>query len=127
MRLLLTTLSLAFVLFFGNSFSQDNQSNPVFEVYEHDFGDLREGEKREFIFQFKNEGTIPLIISNVHVQCGCTAPEWSKTPVMPNETGSSKIVYNSSGKEGIQRKIVSVESNFSELVKLKIIANVLTD
>lgn len=127
MQLSVSMLSLLFVLSFTSLFAQEASPNPVFTTYEHDFGDLKEGEKREFIFEFVNEGTIPFIISKIHVQCGCTAPEWSDKPVLPHEKGQIKIVYNSSGKEGIQRKIVSVKSNYHELIKLKIVANVLTD
>lgn len=127
MQLSVSTLSLLMVLSFGRIFAQEVTPKPEFNVYEHDFGDLKEGEKREFVFEFTNKGNIPFIISNIHVQCGCTAPEWSKSPVLPNQKGQIKIVYNSLGKEGIQRKIVSVKSNYPDLIKLKIMANVLTD
>ncbi len=127
MRLFISILCLLSICFFGKVYAQETLPNPVFKTYQHDFGDLKEGEKREFIFEFTNEGNVPFIISQVHVQCGCTAPEWSDQPVLPQQKGQIKIVYNSSGKEGIQRKIVSLESNYSELIKLKILANVLTD
>lgn len=127
MQLSVSSLCLLFVLCFGKVYSQEALPKPVFEVYEHDFGDLKEGEKRTFVFEFVNKGKVPFIISKVHVQCGCTAPEWSDEPVLPNQKGQIKIVYNSSGKEGVQRKIVSVKSNSPELIKLKLLANVLTD
>lgn len=99
----------------------------VFENTEHDFGDLHQGEKGEVTFVFKNTSAIPFVISDVHVQCGCTAPTWPKQPVLPGETGIIKVVYDSDGKEGVQRKVITIKSNALELYKLKILANVLTD
>ena len=108
-------------------FIQAQTAVVVFDKSEHDFGDLHEGEKREVVFTFKNASSIPFIISDVHVQCGCTAPVWPKQPILPGEIGLIKVVYNSDGKEGVQRKVITVKSNAAELYKLKILANVLTD
>lgn len=47
----------------------------------HDFGELIQGEKVEYIFHYKNIGNAPLIFQNVLTTCGCTAPEWSKNPL----------------------------------------------
>ena len=113
----------------NNLFAQEmDQSRVLFNKYEVDFGDLNQGETREVVFFFVNKGEIPFIISDVHVQCGCTAPSWPKNkPVLPGEKGEIKVVYDSKGKEGIQRKIITVKSNYDELIKLKIIANVITE
>lgn len=119
---------LLFCFVVSNLHAQEvSQQRVMFDKYEVDFGDLNQGETREVIFSFVNNGDIPFIISDVHVQCGCTAPSWPKNePVLPNQKGEIKVVYDSKGKEGVQRKIITVKSNYSELIKLKIIANVIT-
>ncbi|MEQ8807605.1 MAG: DUF1573 domain-containing protein, partial [Imperialibacter sp.] len=49
-----------------------------FEESTHDFGDITQGDKVEYVFAFSNKGTEPLILSRVLTTCGCTAPSWPK-------------------------------------------------
>lgn len=77
----------------------------------HDFGIIKEGEVVEYDFKFTNTGTHPLVISDAKASCGCTIPEWTKDPVLPNAEGKLKIKYNSSGKDGKIHKTVSVFAN----------------
>jgi uncharacterized cupredoxin-like copper-binding protein len=80
-----------------------------------DFGTVKQGEKVAHDFTFKNTGTQPLIISDVQASCGCTTPDYTKTPVNPGEEGVIKVVYNTSGQgEGAKHKTVSVTSNAAE-------------
>ena len=47
--------------------------NPVitFEKTEHDFGKIHEEDGRvSTVFEFKNEGMAPLVLSNVRASCG---------------------------------------------------------
>ena len=124
----MSRITLAMVFFFmvvGFSIAQTNIPIVEFDKTEFDFGDLNQGDKKEVYFTFKNKGTAPLIISDVHVQCGCTAPEWPLGPVLPGEFGEIKISYDSKGKEGVQRKVVTIKSNAMEMYKLKVMANVI--
>lgn len=83
----------------------------AFEKNTHDFGDIFQGDKVDQVFKFTNTGTEPLIITNIQVTCGCTAPEWPRNPIPPGGTGEIKIGFNSSGKIGRQNKTVTVISN----------------
>ena len=99
-----------------------------FEVKEHDFGDIEQGDKVEYTFEFTNVGNQPLIIQNVLTTCGCTAPEWPRDPVKSGESASIKIKFNSAGKSGIQNKIIRIMSNAGQSPEiLKIKANVLVN
>ncbi|TGD82381.1 DUF1573 domain-containing protein [Hymenobacter wooponensis] len=82
-----------------------------FEKELHDFGNVPEGTMATHEFKFKNTGNQPVIIANVQASCGCTTPDWTKTPVMPGKTGIVKAVYSSSGRPGIFNKTVTVTSN----------------
>ncbi len=82
-----------------------------FDNMEHDFGTIKQGDKVEHIYKFTNEGTTDLVISQVKPSCGCTAPDWTKTPVKPGEQGEIKVVFDSNGKSGKQSKTVNVHSN----------------
>jgi len=76
-----------------------------------DFGEIKEGEKVEHIFKFKNTGKSPLIISSAQGSCGCTVPEWPRSPIAPNETGEIKVKFNSENKNGSQEKTVTLTAN----------------
>jgi Protein of unknown function (DUF1573) len=77
----------------------------------YDFGTIKEGDKAEFSFRFKNTGTKPLIIESASASCGCTVPEKPEQPIKPGEMGFIKVVFNSKGKPGSQMKNVTVISN----------------
>ena len=94
--------------------------NPVitFEKTEHDFGKIHEEDGRvSTVFEFKNEGMAPLVLSNVRASCGCTTPTWTKEPVEPGQTGSITVTYNPNGRPGRFQKTVTITSNASEPTK----------
>lgn len=85
-----------------------------FEAKEFDFGTIKQGEKVEHVFKFKNTGKNDLTVVEVRPSCGCTAPEWTKTPIKKGESGEVKIVFNTVGKSGKQTKSVSLLTNTME-------------
>ena len=94
--------------------------NPVitFEKTEHDFGKIHEEDGRvSVVFNFKNEGMAPLVLSNVRASCGCTTPTWTKEPVEPGQSGSITVTYNPNGRPGRFQKTVTITSNASEATK----------
>ena len=81
-------------------------AEPVF-----DFGNVKEGDIVEHVFSFTNTGTEPVILSQVAASCGCTTPDYTKTPILPGQSGEIKVSFNSAGQVGVQQKIVTVTSN----------------
>jgi hypothetical protein len=82
-----------------------------FEKESHDFGKIKTGDKVNYDYKFTNTGKSPLIITEAHATCGCTIPEWPKTPVKPGESGVIKVTFNSAGKSGLQDKQITVTGN----------------
>ena len=82
-----------------------------FEKEIFDFGVIQEGESVQTSFKFKNVGKTPLIITDATATCGCTVPEYPKTPIKPGEEGMITVVFNSTGKLGMQDKVVTIKSN----------------
>lgn len=81
----------------------------------------------EHTFYFKNTGKTPLIIANVQTTCGCTATKWTNQPLAPDAEGSITVQFNTSGKQGIQNKVITIKSNASNQIERVIIkANILT-
>lgn len=98
-----------------------------FETDNHDFGNVPEGTMATYEFKFKNTGNQPVVIANVQASCGCTTPDWTKTPVLPGKTGIIRAMYNSAGRPGVFNKTVTVTSNAAEASKvLSIKGSVLT-
>lgn len=77
----------------------------------HDFGKIPEGPVAEHVFEFKNVGKEPLIISNANASCGCTTPEWNKEPILPGKKGKITVRYNTQGRVGPIAKSVYITSN----------------
>lgn len=100
----------------------------VFSEYEHDFGKVSEGEKVAFVFSFENKGTGSLVVKSATTSCGCTIPRYDTKPIPPGGNGNLEVVFDTSEKNGMQTKTISVNSNASKrVVLLKITAEVVTN
>ncbi len=86
----------------------------TFEQDLHDFGSVPEGTQAAYEFRFKNTGNQVVVIANVQASCGCTTPDWTKTPVLPGKSGLVRAVYSSAGRPGVFNKTVTVSSNAAE-------------
>ena len=77
----------------------------------YDFGRVQNGDPVKHSYIFTNNGDQPLEVSNVQPSCGCTtAGDWTRK-VMPGQTGSVAIQFNSSHFSGDVFKTISVTSN----------------
>lgn len=87
----------------------------TFEKDTHDFGKINEADGRvTTVFNFKNEGMSPLVLSNVRASCGCTTPQWTREPIEPGATGAITVTYNPNGRPGKFSKTITVTSNAKE-------------
>ena len=81
----------------------------------HDFGKINEADGRvTTVFEFRNEGMVPLVLTNVKASCGCTTPKWTREPVEPGQKGTITVTYNPNGRPGRFQKTVTITSNASE-------------
>jgi len=83
----------------------------TFEESEFDFGKIKEGEIVNHTFVFKNTGDADLLVTNAKASCGCTIPEYDKSPVRPGGTGKISIRFDSKGRPGAVQKYVRVYAN----------------
>ena len=114
MRLLLTFLS---ILFMANLLAQSGPKI-VFEKTSHDFGTIEEGPQATTLFEFRNEGDEPLVLSNVKASCGCTVPNWPKEPILPGESSEIEVKYNTKRRIGNFSKSITITSNATETTKI---------
>ncbi|WP_430612031.1 DUF1573 domain-containing protein [Flavobacterium sp. JP2137] len=76
----------------------------------HDFGNIGNNEKVETEFEVTNTGNADLIIINATASCGCTVPEYQKTPIKPGETSKLKVAFVTPS-VGQQQKTVTLTTN----------------
>ena len=86
------------------------QDSIIFTSTTYDYGVIEQGGDGLCEFTFTNKGEKPLILSNVRAACGCTVPEWPREPIMPGESNSIEIKYNTNI-IGTFSKTIQVYSN----------------
>ncbi len=84
-----------------------------FDKTTHNFGTFSEKDpKVTCTFSYTNVGETPLVVNQAIASCGCTVPEYTKTPVQPGEKGEIKVTYNGAGKfPGHFKKSITVRTN----------------
>ena len=81
------------------------------EETEYDFGAIEEGTVVSQVFTFTNTSEEPLILMNARGSCGCTVPQWPREPIMPGETASLTVEFNSKNKQGKRNQKVTLTAN----------------
>jgi len=129
-------ISLTLLLAFGfTSFAQapaaenTNPNAPVLTVDKtsYDYGTMYQRADGNTFFVYTNEGKEPLILSRVKSSCGCTIPKWSRQPLMPGQSDTIKVKYDTK-RLGSFHKSITVTSNASNpTVVLKIKGKVLPE
>ena len=136
----LAVFAFAFLVFTGCGGKKENNGKistdvikmegdlPVmtFNETQHDFGTITEGEKVSYVFKFRNTGASDLVISSARGSCGCTVPEYPKTPIQPNQEDKVTVTFDSNGKNGMNHKDVTIVTNCQPNTQmLKISVNVI--
>ena len=80
-----------------------------------DFGKIKKGEHVEHVYEVTNTGKNPLIISNVQPTCGCTVPDYTKTPIAPGQKGKITLKFDSTNFDGIVHKSAEVYANVAQV------------
>lgn len=82
-----------------------------FDSQSFDFGQITNDKVVEHSFTLKNTGKSNLYIRKVTASCGCTAVQPAKTTINPGDSTAIKAVFNASGREGNQKKAITVITN----------------
>ncbi len=110
MKLLSGSLLIISLLFSYTIKAQIGKIN--FEKTTYDFGKVKEETKLAVHnFKFTNVGNGDLKILNVRTSCGCTASEYSRSPIKPGASGTIKVTYHTSHRPGAFRKSITVTIN----------------
>ena len=76
-----------------------------------EFGKIKKGDHVEHVYEVTNTGTNPLIISQVKPGCGCTAPDYTKDPILPGQKGKITLKFDSTNFDGLVNKQAEVYAN----------------
>lgn len=114
----ITMICLFAAMTFGVAMAQDVEKTEIpangakisFAEMEHQYGTIEKGGNGDCEFTFTNNGNEPLILQTVKASCGCTTPSYTQKPIMPGETGTIKVHYNTNN-VGAFSKTVTVTSN----------------
>jgi hypothetical protein len=82
-----------------------------FDSHQFDFGNITDDKVVEHSFKLTNTGKSNLYIRKVGASCGCTAVQPAKTMIPPGDSTVIKAVFNASGREGNQKKAITVITN----------------
>ena len=64
----------------------------------YDFGTIKkDGGSVSAVFTITNNTKVAVLLSSVRASCGCTAPDWTKTPIEPGKTGKVTATYTPTG------------------------------
>ncbi len=99
---------LLFLIVGSVSFSQ---SKIKFTDAKKNFGFVKKGEKVKLQYEFTNEGTQPLIISDAKTECSCTTVTWPKEPIAAGQKGNVEVVFDTTPTYDRQDRTVMVFSN----------------
>lgn len=108
------SLLLAFILALPLSMSgaKEGKAAIKFDTYRADLGTITEnGGPKSVEFTFENTGDANLIIIEAKATCGCTRPEYPKSPIAPGKKGKIKVTYNPQGRPGPIDRTVTVTTN----------------
>ena len=84
----------------------------------HDFGDIEKGKPVTYEFSFTNTTKETILITNVRPACGCTAANYTKTPIKPGEKGMVAATFNAANGGMFQKSVtITTTENGVEAVK----------
>ena len=90
---------------------QENNAVLKFESKVIKLGKVEKDTIIPFTYYFQNTWTVPLIIQDAAVTCGCTIPKWPDYPILPEAKDSINVTFSTKGKYGYQDRNIEVISN----------------
>jgi len=86
-------------------------TSPItFKTLTLDVGEIPYGSQEPFVFEFKNTGKDPIIITNVQTSCGCTTAEKPTEPVLKGKSSKIAVKYDTK-RVGAFTKTITVTTN----------------
>jgi hypothetical protein len=92
-----------------------------------DFGKVKQNVPATHKFIFTNKGKVPMVITNAQPSCGCTTPDWTKTPIPPGGQGFVQATYNAAAAGTFDKKVTVTANVESGTITLSIRGEVVAE
>ncbi|MCO5249775.1 MAG: DUF1573 domain-containing protein [Chitinophagales bacterium] len=123
MKKTLLSLTVLLALMIGINVNAQETAGPVitWDNTTIDYGTISQGADGNREFTFTNTGNAPLIISSATGSCGCTVPQWPREPILPGQTSSIKVHYDTNRLGNFTKTVtvVSNTANTSDVLQIK--------
>jgi len=114
MNMKLKTLIFALFITIG-SFAQ---TGIKFDVTSHNFGKIKKGVHKSFVFNYTNNDSKPVVIEFANAECGCTQPEFNQFPVLKGKTGNIKVTYTAPNEGQFKKRVTVKFANSKDVTEL---------
>ncbi len=94
------------------------QSQLKWENEMHDFGDITKGKPVTHDFTFTNTTKETVIISSVRPSCGCTAANYTKTPIKPGDKGVVTATFDANAPNTFHKTVTVSTSETNAAPKI---------
>lgn len=113
-------LFLASLLIGVTLYAQAPELPVKFEKTKYSFGQVPQSVPVTTTFDFTNTSDKPVIIETATAECGCTTPEYPKTPILKGQTGVIKVTYNAAAQGKFTKNVHVKIANVQQPVLLTI-------
>lgn len=117
MKLILSCLT---VLLFLSATAQTDSSAVKFKTINYSFGKIKQHVPASTEFSFTNNSNKAVIIETAVAECGCTTPDYPKTPIMKGKTAAIKVTYNAENSGKFTKRVTVKFANIATPVILTI-------
>jgi hypothetical protein len=74
-------------------------------------GTVMKGEVLKYQYEISNKGNVPLLIQNIEIGCSCTTTEYDKKPILPGQSSTITVIFDTKSTWDRQDRTVDVVSN----------------
>lgn len=98
----------------------DDNGPANFKITKYSFGKIPQNKPVTTEFTFTNTSDKPLVIEVATAECGCTTPDYPKTPIMKGKSGVIKVTYNAANMGSFTKNVTVKFANIASPVILTI-------
>lgn len=95
-----------------------------FKEMSHNFGKIKQNVPVTYEFSFKNGSAKPVIVESATAECGCTEPEFVKSPVAKGKESTIKVTFKANTPGSFTKKVTVRFAKIAEPVILIITGDV---
>lgn len=103
--------SLLVVVVIFCSLSGHSQAKVEIPEWKKSFGTVKKGDQVKLDYEIRNAGNQPLLISESEVACSCTTVDYPQQPILPGQSATVTVTFNTKTVYERQDRIVYLHSN----------------